>query len=156
MASSAPERTERDITGLLNMAGHSLSNRLAAALAEVGLTPRMQCVLVHALEEERTQIQLAALADLDKTTMVGTVDDLEARGLAERRASAADRRARIIAVTDEGRRLAEEGQRIVDRVHAEALDALPGDVRSAFVAALTELAGQKEPGPQPVRRARGR
>ena len=78
MASSAPERTERDITALLNMAGHSLSNRLAAALAEVGLTPRMQCVLVHALEEERTQIQLAALADLDKTTMVVRVQNRKA------------------------------------------------------------------------------
>jgi DNA-binding MarR family transcriptional regulator len=156
MASHAPERTERDLTGLLNMAGHALSNRLAAALADVGLTPRMQCVLVHALEEERTQIQLAALADLDKTTMVGTVDDLEARGLAERRPSATDRRARIIAVTKEGRLAAEEGQRIVDRVHAEALDAFPAEVRSAFLAALADLAGQKEPGPQPVRRARGR
>src|SRR3954470_5802234 len=111
---SAPERTQRDLTGLLNMAGHVLSNRLAAALAVVGLTPRMQCVLVHALEQERTQIQLAALADLDKTTMVTTVDDLERRGLAERRPSATDRRARIIAVTEAGRSAAAEGQRIVD------------------------------------------
>src|SRR5690606_18419705 len=100
---AAPERTEQDITGLLNSAGHLLSNRLAAALADVGLTPREQCVLVHALEEERTQIQLAALADLDKTTMVSTVDQLEKRGLAERRPSATDRRARIIAVTEQGR-----------------------------------------------------
>jgi MarR family transcriptional regulator, transcriptional regulator for hemolysin len=153
----APERTERDITGLLNMAGHTLSNRLSAALAEVDLTPRMQCVLVHALEEERTQIQLAALADLDKTTMVGTVDELERRGLAERRASAADRRARIIAVTDRGRLVAEEGQRIVDRVHAEALGGLDPAARAAFVAVLGELAGTpKDAGPQPVRRARGR
>ena len=156
MESHAPERTARDLTGLLNMAGHALSNRLAAALADVGLTPRMQCVLVHALEQERTQIQLAALADLDKTTMVGTVDELEVRGLAERRPSATDRRARIIGVTEKGRLAAEEGQRIVDRVHAEALDALPTEVRGAFVAALADLAGQKEPGPQPVRRARGR
>ena len=118
---AAPERTERDLTGLLNLAGHVLSNRLAAALADVDLTPRMQCVLVHALEEERTQIQLAALADLDKTTMVSTVDDLEQRGLAERRPSATDRRARIIAVTEKGRLAAEEGQRIVDEVHASAL-----------------------------------
>jgi MarR family transcriptional regulator for hemolysin len=153
---SAPERTERDITGLLNMAGHTLSNRLAAALAEVDLTPRMQCVLVHALEEERTQIQLAALADLDKTTMVGTVDDLEARGLAERRPSATDRRARIIAVTDKGRVAAEQGQRIVDRVHAEALGSLPDPDRAAFVAALGRLAGARDTGPQQVRRARGR
>ena len=158
MASRAPERTVRDLTGLLNMAGHALSNRLAAALADVGLTPRMQCVLVHALEEERTQIQLAALADLDKTTMVGTVDDLEARGLAERRPSATDRRARIIAVTEKGSAAAAEGQRIVDRVHAEALDALSAEDRAAFVEALGLLVGGTDviPGPQAVRRARGR
>ena len=154
MADQAPERTERDITGLLNMAGHALSNRLSAALADVDLTPRMQCVLVHALEEERTQIQLAALADLDKTTMVATVDDLEARGLAERRPSATDRRARIIAVTDKGRAAAEEGQQIVDRVHADALGTLSAADRSSFVQALALLAGNKDAGP--VRRPRGR
>jgi MarR family transcriptional regulator for hemolysin len=150
---AAPERTERDLTGLLNVAGHVLSNRLAAALADVDLTPRMQCVLVHALEQERTQIQLAALADLDKTTMVSTVDDLEQRGFAERRPSATDRRARIIAVTEKGRLAAEEGQRIVDEVHAQALSFL--DDRLAFVESLSRLAA-RDPGPQPVRRARGR
>jgi MarR family transcriptional regulator for hemolysin len=154
MADQAPERTERDVTGLLNMAGHALSNRLAAALADVDLTPRMQCVLVHALEEERTQIQLAALADLDKTTMVATVDELEVRGLAERRPSASDRRARIIAVTDKGRAAAEEGQRIVDRVHADALGGLSASDRSSFVEALARLADNKGAGP--VRRPRGR
>jgi DNA-binding MarR family transcriptional regulator len=154
---AAPERTVRDLTGLLNLAGHVLSNRLAAALADIDLTPRMQCVLVHAMEAERTQIQLAALADLDKTTMVSTVDDLESRGLAERRPSATDRRARIIAVTEKGRLAAEEGQRIVDRVHGDALDALADSDRAAFVEALGRLAGtNRDPGPQPVRRARGR
>ncbi len=155
MSPAAPERTESDVTGLLNMAGHALSNRLASALADIDLTPRMQCVLVHALEEERTQIQLAALADVDKTTMVGTVDDLERRGLAERRPSATDRRARIIAVTEAGRAAAAAGQRIVDRVHAEALGGLPEQTREAFVAALRQLVdGGAEAGPKPVRRAR--
>ncbi|MEU4236655.1 MarR family winged helix-turn-helix transcriptional regulator [Actinoplanes sp. NPDC026619] len=154
---AAPTRTERDITGLLNMAGHVLSNRLGAALADIDLTPRMQCVLIHAMEEERTQIQLAALADLDKTTMVSTVDELEKLGLAERRPSATDRRARIIAVTPKGRSAAEEGQRIVDQVHSAALDALTPADRAAFLAALGLLAGTpKDPGPQPIRRPRGR
>src|SRR3954470_21183631 len=100
---AAPLRTERDITGLLNLAGHVLSNRLGAALADIGLTPRMQCVLVHALEQERTQVQLAALADLDKTTMVSTVDDLERLGLAERRPSGPDRPAPVLPRTEKGR-----------------------------------------------------
>jgi MarR family transcriptional regulator, transcriptional regulator for hemolysin len=155
MSSAAPRRTERDVTGLLNMAGHALTSRLAEALAAVDLTPRMQCVLVHALEAERTQIQLATLADLDKTTMVSTVDDLERRGLAERRPSTLDRRARIIAVTEAGRVAAAEGQRIVDEVHAEALETLPEPVREAFVAALRQLVdGGLAPGVRPVRRAR--
>ena len=156
MSQRPVERTERDLTGLLNMAGHALSNRLAAALAEVGLTPRMQCVLVHALEQERTQIQLAALADLDKTTMVSTVDALESHGLAERRPSAADRRARIIAVTERGRKAAQRGQEIVDQVHGEVLDGLTGVDRAAFVEALSVLVDGGVAGPQPVRRTRSR
>ncbi len=152
----APERTVLDVSRLLNEAGHTLTNRLAAALAEVDLTPRMQCVLVHALEEERTQIQLAALAGLDKTTMVGTVDELEKRGLAERRPAVTDRRARIIAVTEKGRLAAEEGQRIVDRAHGDALAAFAPEVRAAFLDALEVLAAESVSGPQPVRRPRGR
>src|SRR5690349_20183139 len=102
---------------------------------------------------ERTQ--LAAIADVDKTTMVGTVDDLERRGLADRRPSATDRRARIIAVTEAGRAAAAAGQQIVDQVHAEALSGLPAPAREAFVAALAQLVdGGAEPGPKPVRRAR--
>src|SRR4051812_35718987 len=151
MASRAPERTVRDVTGLLNMAGHALSNRLAAALSEIDLTPRMQCVLVHALEEERTQIQLAALADLDKTTMVATVDDLEKRGLAERRPSATDRRARIISVTEKGRLAAAEGQKIVDEVHGEVLGAFSPEARTAFVEILGLLADStRDSGPLAV------
>jgi DNA-binding MarR family transcriptional regulator len=156
MSSRAPERTVRDVTGLLNQAGHALSNRLAAALAEVDLTPRMQCVLVHALERERTQIQLAALADLDKTTMVSTVDDLESRGLAERRPSATDRRARIIAVTEKGRLAAEEGQRIVDQVHGDVLRAFAAADRAVFVEVLGEIADASAKTSGSVRRSRSR
>ena len=125
MTAMAPARTEPDLSFLLDHASHVLRTRMAAALAEIGLTARMHCVLVHALEEERTQIQLAELGDMDKTTMVVTVDALEKAGLAERRPSSTDRRARIIAVTEEGARVAQRSQEIVDRVHRDALAALP-------------------------------
>jgi DNA-binding MarR family transcriptional regulator len=156
MSSRAPERTVRDVTGLLNQAGHLLSNRLAAALAEVDLTPRMQCVLVHALEEERTQIQIAALSDLDKTTMVSTVDELESRGLAERRPSTSDRRARIVGVTEKGRLAAEQGQRIVDRVHGDVLRSFAAADRAVFVEVLTEIADASTEATGPIRRSRSR
>lgn len=160
MTAMAPTRTEPDLSFLLDHTSHVLRTRMAAALAEIGLTARMHCVLVHALAEERTQIQLAELGDMDKTTMVVTVDALEKAGLAERRASATDRRARIIAVTPEGARVAEQSQRIVDRLHEEALGALPADERKVFLRALNRLVtghlASPVEHPQPVRRARQR
>lgn len=140
MTAMTPARKEPDLSYLLDHTSHVLRTQMSAALAEIGLTSRMHCVLVHALEEERTQIQLAEIGDMDKTTMVVTVDALEAAGLAERRPSSRDRRARIIAVTEEGARLAVRSQAIADRVHKDALDALPEGDRAALLRALGRLA----------------
>jgi MarR family transcriptional regulator, transcriptional regulator for hemolysin len=139
MTAMSPSRAEPDLSFLVDHAGHVLRTRMAAALAEIGVTARMHCVLVHALEEERTQIQLAEIGDMDKTTMVVTVDALEKAGLAERRPSTRDRRARIIAVTDEGAKVAHRSQEIVDRVHRDTLAALPADDRRALIRILTGL-----------------
>lgn len=154
-----PLRTVPDLTGMLKHAGHVLETQLTAALAEIGLTPRMQCVLVYALEEERTQIQLAELAYLDKTTMVSTVDAMEKAGFAERKPSETDRRARIIAVTPAGAQAAVDGQRIVDQVHGDALAALAASQRKPFADSLAELVGGQLATPvegPSVRRARQR
>lgn len=154
----APTRTETDLSFLLDHTSHVLRTRMAAALGEIGLTPRMHCVLVHALEEERTQVQLAEIGDMDKTTMVVTVDALEKAGLAERRPSAKDRRARVIAVTEQGAAVAVESRRIVDQVHADALASLPQADRTALLRALGLLVedGLATPSdsPRPARRAR--
>ncbi|TDD79230.1 MarR family transcriptional regulator [Actinomadura darangshiensis] len=160
MTSMAPARTQTDLSFLLDHTGLVLRSRMTAALAEIGLTPRMHCVLVHALEEERTQIQLAEIGDMDKTTMVVTVDALEKAGLAERRPSSRDRRARIIAVTEEGARVAARSQELVDGVHEAALGSLPKDERDTLVRALNTLVNGHLATPsestQPVRRARER
>jgi len=156
----APDRTEPDLSFLLDHTSHVLRTRMSAALAEIGLTARMHCVLVHALQEERTQIQLAELGDMDKTTMVVTVDALEKAGLAERRPSSTDRRARIIAVTAQGARLAARSQEIVDGVHRDALAAIPAKEREVLLRAMNRLVSGHlavpVEQPQPVRRARQR
>ncbi|MEV6149558.1 MarR family winged helix-turn-helix transcriptional regulator [Nonomuraea sp. NPDC052129] len=158
MTAMAPSRTAPDLSYLLDHTGHILRTRMAAALAEIGLTARMHCVLVHALEEERTQIQLAELGDMDKTTMVVTVDALEKAGLAERRPSSTDRRARIIAVTDKGAEVAKQSQTIVDGVHRAALASLPEDEAEVLLRAMNRLAAghlaTPAEAPQGVRRAR--
>ncbi|MEV0896056.1 MarR family transcriptional regulator [Actinoplanes sp. NPDC049802] len=160
MTAMAPARTENDLSFLLDHTSHVLRTRMAAALGEIGLTARMHCVLVHALEQERTQIQLAELGDMDKTTMVATVDALEKAGFAERRPSSTDRRARIIAVTPTGAEIAKRSQEIVDGVHREALESLAGDEREVLVRALNRLAAghlaAPSEGAQSARRPRER
>ncbi|MEV6301876.1 MarR family winged helix-turn-helix transcriptional regulator [Actinoplanes sp. NPDC051861] len=160
MTAMAPTRTETDLSFLLDHTSHVLRSRMTAALGEIGLTPRMHCVLVHALEEERTQIQLAELGDMDKTTMVVTVDALEKAGYAERRPSSTDRRARIIAVTPTGTEIARRSQELVDGVHRDALGSVPDDEREILVRALNRLVtghlATPSEGPQQARRARER
>jgi MarR family transcriptional regulator for hemolysin len=147
-----------DLAFLFSMAAHSLQTELTARLEHLGLTPRAQCVLIKALEGEQTQIRLAERCGLDKTTMVVTVDELEKAGLAERRPSPTDRRARIIAVTEAGRKLAEEGDALVEGIYADVLESLPEDERDVFANALSRLVSERLANPpacvKPVRRPR--
>jgi MarR family transcriptional regulator, transcriptional regulator for hemolysin len=158
MALNTAERAVPDISFLLSHASHVLATRMTEALQEIGLTPRGQCVLMHALPGELTQIELARVADLDKTTMVVVLDELEEAGYAERVPSPADRRARLVRVTERGRQVTAAGRDIVDRVHREVLDALPPGQRQAFIDALTTLVGDHLAEPvdcdRPVRRPR--
>jgi MarR family transcriptional regulator, transcriptional regulator for hemolysin len=158
MPANVPTRAVFDLSYLLAHASHVLATQMAAAMAEIGLTPRGYCVLFHALQAERTQIELAEISDLDKTTMVVTVDDLERAGLAERRPSSADRRARIIAVTPAGERAVAQGTAVADRVHRDVFDALPAEQGVVLADALTRLVGGHLARPvesaRPVRRAR--
>jgi DNA-binding MarR family transcriptional regulator len=126
---------------LLSQTAHALSSELTAALSELGISPRAHCVLSKAMAGGQTQSRLAELAALDKTTMVVTVDELERAGLAERRPSSTDRRARIIEVTPAGEKLVAEGQEIVRRVYDDVLSVLPDAEREAFVDALARLVG---------------
>jgi MarR family transcriptional regulator, transcriptional regulator for hemolysin len=129
---------------------------MTAQLQALGISSRAHCVLTHALRGELTQSQVAELCALDKTTMVVTMDELERAGLAERRPSSTDRRARIIAVTKAGERSVAEANAIVERIYAEVLGALPAGQRDAFVAGLAQLVGGRLSTPakceRPVRR----
>lgn len=109
----AASRPEADLAFLLAHASHALVTELTARLAELGISPRAHCVLSKALAGEFTQTQVGEQCALDKTTMVVTLDALERQGLAERRPSSSDRRARIIAVTEEGERVATAADAIV-------------------------------------------
>ena len=152
--------TERsaDLIFLLSQAAHSLQTEMTRDLAALGVTPRMHCVLYHALGGEFTQIQLAEQCALDKTTMVVTMDALEQAGLAARRPSPTDRRARIIAVTEQGAAVVKAADAIVTRLYGNVLESLPADARDVFVGSLQSLVDGRLATPpdcdQPVRRRR--
>lgn len=150
-----------DVMFLVNQAGYALTAEMASALAEVEISPREFCVLSHALKGDLTQIQLAELSALDKTTMVVTLDRLEKAGLAERRLSGADRRARIVEVTAPGRQAVRKAQAIVAGMYARILSTLPEQDREVFLRSLIALVGGPLAQPSHVerparRRARAR
>ncbi|UOQ57484.1 MarR family winged helix-turn-helix transcriptional regulator [Leucobacter allii] len=77
-----------------------------AALRGLGLKARSYSVLSIAAEGLRpTQRELAEYLRLDPSQIVALVDDLEGRGLVERRADARDRRSKAVVATAEGKRL---------------------------------------------------
>ena len=76
---------------------------LVAGWAASGLTPA-QGNLLYLLEPGKpaTMVALAKFLGCHDSNITGLVDRLEARGLVERRNDPADRRVKLIALTDEG------------------------------------------------------
>jgi MarR family transcriptional regulator for hemolysin len=144
-----------DLLFLVNQAAFALTAEMTAALADIAITPREFCVLSHALKGDMTQIRLAELSALDKTTMVVTLDKLEKAGLAERRLSHTDRRARIVAVTPAGKRAVGKAQGIVARMYSSVLSVLPADDRDMFLRSLSTLVASRLAQPSHVEKPAG-
>jgi MarR family transcriptional regulator, transcriptional regulator for hemolysin len=125
---------------LLTQASHVLKTELTAALENLGISPRAHHVLKTAMQGEYTQTELTHIVGLDKTTMVVTLDELEAAGLAERRPSATDRRARIVGVTKAGVAKVRQAEAIAARIHADVLETLPARERLVLLDGLARLA----------------
>jgi DNA-binding MarR family transcriptional regulator len=138
-AAQAPAPLASDLCWLLSRASHGLTTEFTAALEELGISPREHSVLFTAMTGEFTQTEIAKMVGLDKTTMVVTVDELERSGLAERRPSSTDRRARVIVVTGAGEELVREADKVLDRVRNDVLSVLEPSERQVFLRALGTL-----------------
>ncbi len=142
-----------DLAFLLGHASHVLTTELTARLEELGITQRGYCVLSKAIDGDRTQIKLAEQCQMDKTTMVVTIDELEKAGLVERRPSPTDRRARLIVLTGAGRDVLARAGTIVDGVYRDVLSALPERDRDGLVNGLVRLVGDRLSTPVQCERA---
>jgi len=111
--------------------------RAADALGSVGLTPALFGLLnVIGAREGAIQQELGAAMGIDRSTMVALIDQLESAGLAKRRPSPTDRRAREIAITPKGRRLLERARRMISETEDEVLAGLTAKERSELVGLL--------------------
>lgn len=127
---------------LLGYLGEKSRRNFMAVLEPHGFHPReFGLMTVMAKRPGITQQELAALARVDPSSMVALLDDLEARGIAERRVDPEDRRRRSVHLTAKG----EEQMRILQREARRSartfLEPLDDEEKEALNALLRKLAG---------------
>jgi DNA-binding MarR family transcriptional regulator len=111
--------------------------RTAELLGSVGLTPALFALLnVIGAREGAIQLELGSVLGVDRSTMVSLIDQLESAGLARRRPSATDRRAREIAITPKGRRLLQRARGLSSQVEDEILAGLTAAERRKLLTLL--------------------
>jgi DNA-binding MarR family transcriptional regulator len=142
--------TKGDVTGappglgtwpafLLYKAGWVLQGLFEQAIEPFGLKGRHFLVLTMlSTGSSLSQQEMSRAMSVDPNIMVSLVDDLEERGLAERRRNPKDRRRHVIVLTDEGRSVYEEARRAVDAVEASFFSVLSDEERGR----LGEMAGK--------------
>ncbi len=108
---------------LLVQLGFLAARQFGELLAPLGLEQRQAGMLVRLAAREGTSQQaLANLLGLNATRMVFLVDELEQRGLVERRRNPADRRSHALYLTDRGRDALRQARQAM-AVHERSLGA---------------------------------
>src|SRR6266536_4789054 len=130
---------------LLKRLGFAIKERALDAFESTGLSPYHHGVLV--LLEEQPCKKQAAIADAlgyDRSHLVGVLDELEERGLIERRRDPGDRRRHLVTLTPEGKRALARLRAIVKRFEDDFFAPLDAAQRETLNALLLELAAHHD------------
>jgi DNA-binding MarR family transcriptional regulator len=123
---------------------HSLANDM---LARIQLTARQVGILTLVTEREpMTQKALGDTLRIDRTTMVGLIDDLERKGYVIRQRHPRDRRAFLVQPTQSGREAKTQAVAILDEQQRRFLAPLTSAQRQQLAALLKRLQQPPEPG----------
>ena len=145
-AARPPKELLSSSSFLLKRLGWAVKDRAMDAYEAVGFSPYHYAVLALLDEEPpETQATIADSLGYDRSHLVGLLDELEERGLIERRRDPADRRRHLVKLTSEGKGALDRLRTIARRVDDEFLAPLDDDQRAAFHALLLALAGYHEP-----------
>jgi DNA-binding MarR family transcriptional regulator len=132
-------------TYLLSKIGFEATQRFRSMLEPLGLEPRQFALLRHvAGSEGQTQQALGDALGIPKSRMVALIDDLEERGLVERRLRPDDRRARALHVTPEGARCLNEAMEVANAHEAFVRERLSPAEHRQLVGLLQRLAEDQD------------
>jgi DNA-binding MarR family transcriptional regulator len=126
---------------LLKHAQLRLAELTGAAMAPFGVTGR-ECAVLIAVDSQLplSQQEVAGRLGVDRTTMVALIDELEGKGLLQRRRDPDDRRKNVVALTGAGRSTLRRASRAGDEAERRFLAALSGDEAAALKQALRAVA----------------
>ena len=140
-----PGRAGGDDFGfLLVQLGFHIARTFKERLAPLGLEPRHFGMLTRlAANEGKSQQAIGELIGLNPTRMVFLVDELEQRGLVERRRNPADRRSYALYLTEPGRAKLREAQQAGSGHDHQLGASLTGAQRKQLTALLRRLAEEQ-------------
>lgn len=117
----------------------------AAALEPLGISGREAAVL-RAIADRYpvSQGEIARAMNVDRTTMVALIDDLQGKGLVRRRPDPEDRRKNAVELTDAGRDTTRRAADAVERTEGDFLGPLSAAEAAQFKRILRALLGDPE------------
>lgn len=136
----AGARVLPDRTGyLLVKLGEAINAQAEHALAPLGLRGKHLHVLTLASQQRLSQQELAELIGMDRTSMVGVIDELERLGLATRQRDEADRRRYLIVPTEEAQDALRRSTEVLDAAEGQLFDELSPAESELLSAIVTRL-----------------
>jgi DNA-binding MarR family transcriptional regulator len=141
-----PEELISSTSFLLKRLGFAAKDKAMEAYERSGLHPYHHAVLAVLDEGSReTQGAIADALGYDRGQLVGLLDELEDRGLVERRRDPADRRRHIVRLNPAGKRALAKLRALARQLDDDFLASLDEDERAQLHALLLRLAQQHLP-----------
>ena len=130
----------RDLAAMFAPLARALVARQEPALQAHDISMWGYIVLTALAEQPvRTQAALAQAISADKSRIIGVLDDLQQRGLIQRRPDAADRRVHLLSLTPSGDQLRRSVEAAIRASEEEVLATLPPEDREVFLRSLKSL-----------------
>ena len=141
-----PDQPPRSVGFLISQLGFFSSKRFAEALEPVGIGPREFLLLRFvAASGGQAQQALAQRLGVPPSRMVALIDDLEGRGLVERRPDPDDRRVRAVHMTRKGHQTLERAAQVAVEYEQKLCSTLEQGERDKLIDLLQKIQeGQTE------------